>query len=40
METNYQEQMALFRYRTILPLLDGALSAQDEMLTIIPAQRF
>lgn len=30
MEANYQEQMALFRYRTILPLLDGALSAQDE----------
>ncbi|MCI0564641.1 MAG: DDE-type integrase/transposase/recombinase, partial [Nitrososphaera sp.] len=30
METNYQEQMALFRYRTILPLLDGALSAEDE----------
>jgi putative transposase len=30
MEPNYQEQVALFRYRAILPLLSGSLSAQDE----------
>ena len=28
--TNQQEDMALFRYRTILPLLDGNHSGQDE----------
>lgn len=30
MEQNYQEQMALFKYAVIKPLLEGALTAEDE----------
>ncbi|MGH2506529.1 MAG: DDE-type integrase/transposase/recombinase [Ktedonobacteraceae bacterium] len=30
MEASYNEKMALFRYQVILPLLDGALTSEDE----------